>query len=109
VVQSQPGQIVHETLHKKGVVEWLKVKALSSSPSTTSPSPPTTRKELYYVHAGCRLYFLKMGKLRSSHLLLTCSSTKRALFGGRTLFSCKNTPSSFGKMTFLKHDGHFKK
>jgi hypothetical protein len=24
-----------KTLHKKGLVEWLKVKALSSSPSTT--------------------------------------------------------------------------
>jgi hypothetical protein len=39
-VQSQPGQIIPETLsrktfHKKGLVEWLKVKALSSSPSTT--------------------------------------------------------------------------
>jgi hypothetical protein len=38
-VQSQPRQIVHETLsrkihHKKGLVEWLKVKALCSSPST---------------------------------------------------------------------------
>jgi hypothetical protein len=41
VVKSQPGQIVHETLSqkyplqtkKKGLVEWLKVKALSSSPS----------------------------------------------------------------------------
>jgi hypothetical protein len=37
--QSQRGQTVHETLsqktlHKKGLVEWLKVKALSSSPST---------------------------------------------------------------------------
>jgi hypothetical protein len=39
VVQSQPWQIVHEThlkntLHKKGLVEWLKVKALSSNPTT---------------------------------------------------------------------------
>jgi hypothetical protein len=38
-VQSQPGQIVHETLsrktlHRKRLGEWLKVKALSSSPST---------------------------------------------------------------------------
>jgi hypothetical protein len=40
-VQSQPRQIVHKTLsrenlHKKiiGLVEWLKVKALSSSSST---------------------------------------------------------------------------
>jgi hypothetical protein len=41
-VQSQPGQIVcktlsRKTLHKKkkkGLVEWLKVKALSSNPST---------------------------------------------------------------------------
>jgi hypothetical protein len=37
-VQSQPEQIVCKTLsenthHKKGLVEWLKVKALSSSPS----------------------------------------------------------------------------
>jgi hypothetical protein len=38
-VQSQPGEIVHKTLsqktlHIKGLVEWLKVKALSSNPST---------------------------------------------------------------------------
>jgi hypothetical protein len=38
-VRSQPGQIVHKTLfpktlHKKGLVEWLKVKVLTSSPST---------------------------------------------------------------------------
>jgi hypothetical protein len=37
-VQRQPGQIVLETLsqktlRKKGLVEWLKVEALSSSPS----------------------------------------------------------------------------
>jgi hypothetical protein len=36
-VRSQPRQIVHKTLsrkknhHKKGLVEWLKVQALSSS------------------------------------------------------------------------------
>jgi hypothetical protein len=39
-VQSPPRQIVCETLsqktlHKIGLVEWLKVKTLSSSPSTT--------------------------------------------------------------------------
>jgi plasmid maintenance system antidote protein VapI len=40
-VQSQPGQIVQEMLCRKknitktGLVEWLKVKALSSSPSIT--------------------------------------------------------------------------
>jgi hypothetical protein len=39
MVRSQPGQIVHETLsgkktlHKKGLVEWLKVETLSSNPS----------------------------------------------------------------------------
>jgi hypothetical protein len=41
--RSQPGQIVCETLSqkkpnkhtKKGLVEWLKVEVLSSSPSTT--------------------------------------------------------------------------
>jgi hypothetical protein len=37
MVQSHPRQIVHETpsrkyLTQKGLVEWLKVKALSSSP-----------------------------------------------------------------------------
>jgi hypothetical protein len=40
VVQSQPRQIVHETLYgkyltQKGLVEWLKGWALSSSSSTT--------------------------------------------------------------------------
>jgi hypothetical protein len=40
-VQSQPGQIVCETLSQKypslkGLVEWLKVKALISSPITTN-------------------------------------------------------------------------
>jgi hypothetical protein len=40
LVRSQPGQIVQETLSQKkpftkiGLVEWLKVKALSSSHST---------------------------------------------------------------------------
>jgi hypothetical protein len=39
-VRSQPGQIVCETpsgkstIRKKGLVEWLKVKALSSNPNT---------------------------------------------------------------------------
>jgi hypothetical protein len=41
VVQSQPGQIAHKTLsrknhHKKVLVEWLKVKALSSNLSTAT-------------------------------------------------------------------------
>jgi hypothetical protein len=41
MVQSQPGQIVSEPLprkypsQKKSLVEWLKVKSLSSKPSTT--------------------------------------------------------------------------
>jgi hypothetical protein len=40
MVQSQPRQIVHEpylkkTDHRKGLAEWLKVRALSSNPSTT--------------------------------------------------------------------------
>jgi hypothetical protein len=38
-LQSQPGQIVHETLSpkyppQKGLVDWIKVKALSSRPGT---------------------------------------------------------------------------
>jgi hypothetical protein len=42
VVQSQPGEIVHEPLSQKpftkvGLVEWLKVKALNSSPSSAPP------------------------------------------------------------------------
>jgi hypothetical protein len=41
MIQSQPRQIVCETLsrkkplYKKGLVEWLKVEALSSKPSNT--------------------------------------------------------------------------
>jgi hypothetical protein len=41
-VQSQLGQIVPQhpilkkTYHKKGLVEWLKVQALSSNPSTAN-------------------------------------------------------------------------
>jgi hypothetical protein len=51
-VQSQLRQIVHETLsrktlHKKGLVEWLKVWALSSSPSIgkkkKNPKPTTVQ------------------------------------------------------------------
>jgi hypothetical protein len=39
-VQSQPGKIVGDPISKKpitkiGLVEWLKMKALSSNPSTT--------------------------------------------------------------------------
>jgi hypothetical protein len=45
-VRSQPEQTVCKTLsqkalHKKGLVEWLKVKALSSSPSTAKKTPQT--------------------------------------------------------------------
>jgi hypothetical protein len=40
MVQSQQGQVVHETLSRKypsqkGLMEWFKEKPLSSSPSTT--------------------------------------------------------------------------
>jgi hypothetical protein len=48
-VRSQPGQIVCETLSRKTLsqkirlVEWLKVKALSSSPSTTKTNKQTTQ------------------------------------------------------------------
>jgi hypothetical protein len=50
-VQSQPGQIVHKTLsqkkknHKRGLVEWLKLWALS-------PNPELQKKK-----------FLKLGRL----------------------------------------------
>jgi hypothetical protein len=47
MVQSQQWQIVQETLSQKkkpttknkGLVEWLKVQALSSNPSTTKKNP----------------------------------------------------------------------
>jgi hypothetical protein len=47
-VKSQPGQTVCQTLSLKtlsqkiGVVEWLQVKALSSSPSTTNKKKQKT-------------------------------------------------------------------
>jgi hypothetical protein len=53
-VQSQTGQIVHETLSrktlsqkKKGLieVEWLKVKALSSSPRTAKQNITNTHTQ----------------------------------------------------------------
>jgi hypothetical protein len=45
-VQSQPGQTVHETLSQKnpsqkGLSGWLKVKDLSSRPSTTKTNKQT--------------------------------------------------------------------
>jgi hypothetical protein len=47
--------ISKNTHHKKGLVEWLKVKALSSNPST--PNKPTTnsmagRKRLIHKSLG---------------------------------------------------------
>jgi hypothetical protein len=50
VVQSQPGQIVLKTLSQeypsqKGLVEWLKVKALSSSPSAAKNKRKEGREE----------------------------------------------------------------
>jgi hypothetical protein len=53
-VQSQPGQIICKTLsqknhHKKGLVEWLKVKALSSSPSTKKKKKKPHRKSSHYT------------------------------------------------------------
>jgi hypothetical protein len=54
VVQRQPGQLVHETLSRKyplqkGLVEWLKVKALSSSPSTAKNKTKPERSWLPYT------------------------------------------------------------
>jgi hypothetical protein len=51
VARSQPRQKVHKTLSRKktftkiGLVEWLKVKALSSSPSTAKKKKKEKRKE----------------------------------------------------------------
>jgi site-specific recombinase XerC len=48
-VQSQPGQIAHKTLSRKnssqkGLVEWLKVKTMSSNPSTTKKTKNKKKK-----------------------------------------------------------------
>jgi hypothetical protein len=49
-VQSQAGQIVHETLslkthYKEGLVEWLKAQALSSSPSISKKKKKKSSKK----------------------------------------------------------------
>jgi hypothetical protein len=60
-------QIVHETIskkahHKKGLVEWLKEKALSSNPSTAKKKK---NEEVGVVHAfGAR--YLGSGKRKIS-------------------------------------------
>jgi hypothetical protein len=46
--QSQPRQIIHgtlsqKTLHKKGLAEWLKVKALSPNPRTSKKKAQKTK------------------------------------------------------------------
>jgi hypothetical protein len=51
MVQSQPRQTVQRpylknTLHKKGLVEWLKVKALSSNPSIAKKKKKRKRKSM---------------------------------------------------------------
>jgi hypothetical protein len=49
MARSQPRQIVQETYLKKypspkGLAEWVKVKALSSSPSTAKTNKQTNKK-----------------------------------------------------------------
>jgi hypothetical protein len=56
-VQSQPRQIVLETLsqktlHKNGLVEWLKVKDLSSNPSATKK-----RAQIFHGHTASQRDF----------------------------------------------------
>jgi hypothetical protein len=73
----QPGQIVYETLsrkahHKKVLVEWLKVKALNSSPSTAKTkknySKTNQRNTLYdfnlKMKAAGKFYLLFLTKLK---------------------------------------------
>jgi hypothetical protein len=55
MVQSQPGQVDRKTLsrkplHKKGLVEWLKVQALSSSPSTAKKKKNTHTHTHTHTH-----------------------------------------------------------
>jgi hypothetical protein len=58
-VQSQHGQTVRQTLsqkkkkkthHKKGLVDWLKVKTLSSSPSTAKSK--AKKQDCNHAEAG---------------------------------------------------------
>jgi hypothetical protein len=55
-VQSQPRQIVRETLSQKtlsqkiGLVNWLKVKALSSSLTTTKKEKTIKEGEIYIIY-----------------------------------------------------------
>jgi hypothetical protein len=56
-VWSQPEQIVHKTLsqktlHKKGLVEWLKVKALSSNPSTAKQQQQQQQQQNNSIRLG---------------------------------------------------------
>jgi hypothetical protein len=50
-VSSQPGQMVFEILFQKnpitqkGCLEWPKVQALSSNPSSAKTKPKTTKKK----------------------------------------------------------------
>jgi hypothetical protein len=64
-VQSQPGQIVRDTLswksyHKKniGLVEWLKVKALSSSPSNAKTK--TKKQEFYFIKTKSTIHWMNL-------------------------------------------------
>jgi hypothetical protein len=70
MVQSQPGQIVHETLsrktlHKKGLVEWLKVKALSSNSRTAKKKKRGGGKKITKTHTLQVLIFLRLKNLAS--------------------------------------------
>jgi hypothetical protein len=63
VVRSQPRQIVLESFSQKpftkiGLVEWLKVKALSSSPSTTKKKKKTNFEVQALVAYACNPSYL---------------------------------------------------
>jgi hypothetical protein len=57
-VGGQPRQIIHETLsqkkknHKKGLVEWLKVWALSSSPRTAKKKKRKKNLTVFLIRCG---------------------------------------------------------
>jgi hypothetical protein len=61
-VQSQPRQIVPQTLSqkhligKKGLVEWLKVYALSLSPSTAREKKERSTQKRWWVEISTRLH-----------------------------------------------------
>jgi hypothetical protein len=69
MVRSQHEQIVLrdpilKTLHKTGLMEWLKVKALGSSPSTAKKKKKKERKKKKFLEYIKKLLKFSSGKTK---------------------------------------------